>query len=227
MNTPCLAEHVAPFRQPLARRRPAASSFTTRSTYSRATIAILDRELVGAHEGRGQRDRLLAGQPANGAQHLQLGVDRQPVAALRPPRWWCRAPASPPAVAGPPPPARSSLASRVAATVLTMPPPLRRYPHSVAPASRRCSSSRRSPAYTRWVCGSTKPGTTVRPRPSSTRALRASDTAWRPSWAGPTKTMRPVEAGHRGARQRGDVTLGGAPPRGIAARRSPPGRRLR
>ena len=130
-----------------------------------------------------------------------------------PPRWSCRARASRPGAGGPLPTSvllagvsgrRHGLDDAAAAAAISA---------CVAPASRRCSSSRRSPAYTRWGVRSTNPGTTVPPWPSTTVASGVSDTSCRPSWARPTKTMRPSREAMEGARDGRDVALRCALPR--------------
>ena len=76
-----LAEHVAPLRQPFARH--GRDHLARHQVHVlRAAGAVVHGILVGAHEGGRQADGLLLRQLADGAQHLQLGLDVQAVAAL-------------------------------------------------------------------------------------------------------------------------------------------------
>ena len=67
-------------------RRSAATagiiSSMTRSTYASRRAAELDRHLVRAEEGRDDVEGVLAGEPRDRAQDLQLRFDGQPVPAL-------------------------------------------------------------------------------------------------------------------------------------------------
>ena len=73
----------------------------------------------------------------------------------------------------------SSVAARVAATVVRIPPAA-----YGSPAIRAANSCARSPAKTRWLWLSTKPGSTARP-PASTTSSAAGASA-----AGPTQATR-------------------------------------
>ena len=147
---------------------------------------------MGAQEGRHQLDRLLGCQAADHAQHLQLGLAFEAVSALhlgrcRPRRGASRPGGASSRPAGDP---RGPPVSR--ATVPRIPPPAAAISAYVAPARRRWSSWRRSPAKTACVCGSTKPGTTVRRAQLMTVAPGAVAPRRSHAAEGPAKTMRPA-----------------------------------
>ena len=77
-----LAEHVAPLGEPLA-RDGGDHLVDDEVDVVAAAIAVLDRHLVRAHEGRRDLDRMRRGELPHDAQHLQLALDVERVAALR------------------------------------------------------------------------------------------------------------------------------------------------
>ena len=77
----CFAEDVTPLGKAVARRGRDHLAHELVDVEA-AVRAVLDRDLVRAHERRDQLDLVLGVQPADGAQHFQLGIGLEAVPAL-------------------------------------------------------------------------------------------------------------------------------------------------
>ena len=106
-----LAEHVVPLGQIFGCDR-GDHLVDEQAQVAVAVVLELRWQLMRTHEGRGQLDRLLGGEPGNCLQDLALALGRQAVATLHLRR--CRAGAQHLGQAGP---AASTSSSRLAARV--------------------------------------------------------------------------------------------------------------